>query len=113
MSGAFEEPSVHSDNRGIAVGLWARRAVLTIAAILPIVALANVIGQQPSDSTASGAAASVQLSAPRTVRGGLMFQSRLQVDARRTIDHLRLVLDDGWMEGMQISSIEPAATAES
>lgn len=55
----------------------------------------------------------MQLSTPETVRGGLLFQSRLQIDASRTIDHLRVVLDDGWFEGTQISSVEPQPTAES
>jgi hypothetical protein len=97
----------------VVIGLWTRRTILTLGAILPVIALLNVIGQQPSDSRTEAAAATVQLSAPRTVRGGLLFQSRLRIDASQTIDHLRLVLDDGWLEGMQISSVEPQPTAES
>lgn len=99
--------------RGGVWGLWTRRAVLTGLAAFPVLALLNVFGQQPSTSRGGAAAAALTLNAPRTVRGGLLFQSRVEVQARRTVDHLRLVLDDGWLEGMQISSIEPQPTSES
>lgn len=112
MASVFEEPAVGRGGRGERVGLWGRRAVLTIGAIVPIAALLNVIGQQPVDSTVTGGTARVQLSAPKTVRGGILFQSRLRIDASRAIDHLRLVFDDGWFEGMQISSVEPQPANE-
>jgi hypothetical protein len=94
-------------------GLWARRAMLSVAALLPLAALANVIGQSPSDATTTAPAARLSLSAPKVVRGGLLFQSRVQVVATRDIDHLRLVLGDGWVQDMQISSIEPDPSDES
>jgi hypothetical protein len=113
MTSAFHDPAIRADGGAITTGLWARRVVLVLGAVLPVIALLNVLGQQPRDTDAATAAASVSLSAPATVRGGLLFQSRLDIRAARTIDHLRLVLDDGWVEGMQLSSIEPQATAES
>jgi len=113
MSSVFEDPAVPPAGRGVVVGLWTRRAVLTVAAVLPVVALFNVIGQQPQGTTGRAAAATVELSAPGTVRGGLMFQSRIEVAAAQTIDHPRLVLDDGWVEGLQISSVEPQPARES
>jgi hypothetical protein len=54
----------------------------------------------------------MRLSAPETVRGGLFFQSRLDVRATRAIDHPRVVLAPGWLEGMQVNSIEPAPVGE-
>jgi hypothetical protein len=45
-------------------------------------------------------------------RGGLFFQSRLDVRAARGIEHPRIVLDRGWVEGMQVNSIEPAPVSE-
>jgi len=112
MSSVFEDPAVPPAGRGVVVGLWTRRAVLTLGAVLPVIALFNVLGQQPKETTGWAAAGSVTLSAPATVRGGLMFQSRVEVTAAETIDHPRLVLDDGWLEGMQISSIEPQPARE-
>jgi hypothetical protein len=47
------------------------------------------------------------------VRGGIFFQARVEVRAVRAIEHPRLVLDEGWVEGMQVNSIEPAAESES
>ncbi len=43
------------------------------------------------------------------MRGGLYFQSRVEVLAHRAIEHPRLVLDEGWVEGMQVNSVEPGA----
>jgi hypothetical protein len=46
------------------------------------------------------------------VRGGLFFESRVEIRAVDAIDHPRLVLDPGWLEGMQFNSIEPAPVGE-
>jgi hypothetical protein len=54
----------------------------------------------------------VHLAAPETVRGGLFFQSRIEIRALTAIEHPRLVLGEGWFEGMQVNSIEPAAESE-
>src|SRR4051794_29592543 len=86
---------------------------MTLFAAVSVIALLDVIGQKPSDSSASGAAAVLTLSAPHTVRGGVFFQSRIEVRATQAIDHPRLVFADGWVEGMQVNSTEPAADSES
>jgi hypothetical protein len=85
-----------------------------MAAIAAVVALAllNVFGQEPSTSRAAGAAASFDLSAPEHVRGGLLFQGRIHIVARRAVAAPQLVLAEGWFEGMQVNTIEPAATDE-
>jgi hypothetical protein len=41
----------------------------------------------------------------------LFFQSRLDIRAA-PIDHPRIVLAPGWVEGMQVNSIEPAPVGE-
>jgi hypothetical protein len=106
MSETFA-PVADRHNRGERVGLAARRVTMALLLVIPVLALLNVFGQQPSTSHAGTTPARVTLQAPAVVRGGLMFQSRIDVQAARTVDHLRLVLDDGWLEGMQLSSIEP------
>ena len=98
--------------RGITIGLWARRVVLALLGVVVLVAVLNEFGQRPSRSAAVVPAATLRLSAPATVRGGLFFQSRLDVRANRAIDHPRIVLDEGWLEGMQVNSIEPAPVGE-
>jgi hypothetical protein len=94
------------------VGLWTRRTVMTLLLAFPVLGALNVFGQEPTTSSALAPAAQLSLDAPKVVRGGLMFQSRVEVHASRRVDHLRLVLDDGWFEGMQIGSIEPQPADE-
>jgi hypothetical protein len=100
------------DERSNTLGLWARRATLTVLAALPVLAVLNMFGQEPSESQATAGGAQLTLSAPEVVRGGLLLQSRVEVRARRTLDHARLVLGEGWFEGMQVSTIEPQPTSE-
>jgi hypothetical protein len=100
------------DKRGTKVGLVARRVIMTVFALFAAVALWGVFGQRASDSVAAGPAARMTLSAPETVRGGLFFQSRVEIRALAAIEHPRLVLDDGWVEGMQVNSIEPSPESE-
>jgi hypothetical protein len=94
-------------------GLWARRTVLTLLTIMAALALWGLFGQRETESQAAGPAAHLQLSGPDTVRGGLFFQSRIEVRATAAIDHPRLLLDTGWLERMQFNSIEPAPESES
>jgi hypothetical protein len=91
---------------------WTRRAVLALFAALLIAVLAGAIGQQPSSSGAGGAVARLTLSAPDTVRGGLLFQARVTIEATAAISRPQLLLQRGWLEGMQVSSIEPQPSQE-
>jgi hypothetical protein len=87
--------------------------VLTLLGLLVVAPAAlNAFGQRPAERAASAPAATLRLSAPERVRGGLFFQSRIDIRATRAIDHPRLVLDPGWVEGMQVNSIEPAPVGE-
>jgi hypothetical protein len=110
MTDAFAK--IDHDPRADAVGLWVRRAVMGLLALVVLAALANRFGQGATESTARAPAATMRLTAPETVRGGLFFQSLLEVRAARAIDHPRFVLDDGWVEGMQLTSVEPAPVGE-
>jgi len=95
------------ESPGLTAALWARRAVMVLFALVALLALLNRFGQRPAQSTAQTPAARMTLSSPSTVRGGLFFQSRLDVRAVRAIEHPRLVLASGWVEGMQVNSISP------
>jgi hypothetical protein len=111
MSDSFD--TLPREHPGVRRSLWLRRVWLCLFAAVAIAALLNVFGQQPTDSVASSPTARMTLSAPEAVRGGLLFQARLEIRAVRTIKAPRLVLDDGWFEGMQFNSTEPQATSES
>jgi hypothetical protein len=95
------------DPRSITRGLWGRRATIAVLCIVALVALFNRFGQSPAETTASVPAATMTLSAPERIRGGLFFQSRLEIRATQAVDHPRVVLDNGWVEGMQVNSITP------
>jgi hypothetical protein len=110
MSDFFDK--LEREPRGTRIGLWVRRVILTLLGVLVLLALVNRYGQRPSESFAHAPAATIRLSAPARIRGGLFFQSRVDIRATQAIDHPRLVLDDGWLEGMQVNSIEPAPVGE-
>jgi hypothetical protein len=100
------------ETRGGVVGLWARRAVMTLFALISLAGLLDLFGQHASSSQAASSAARMTVTAPQTVRGGLFFQSRIEIRALTAIEHPRLVFDNGWVEGMQVNSIEPGAETE-
>jgi len=102
----------HRELAGRGVEPWVRRGILVAFLAVAVLALANVFGQETAKTTAAAPAARVSLDAPTTVRGGLLFQGRIEVVANTDIDHPRFVLDRGWLEGMQINTIEPSAAGE-
>ncbi len=110
VASAFTELEI--DRAGQDRGLWARRAVITLFCVIAVLALADRFGQHPTESHAAAPAARMTLTAPETVRGGLFFQSKVEIHALREITSPHLVLDDGWVEGMQVNSIEPNPASE-
>src|SRR4051794_26759570 len=86
--------------------VWVRRAILLLLAAIPVVALFNVVGQRPATSTATTPAASLSVYAPTSLRGGLLYEARFHVQAVHELKDARLVLDSGWLEGMQVNTIE-------
>ena len=58
------------------------------------------------------AVATLTVSAPERVRGGLPFAGRFDVKARSDIADARLVLHEGWLEGMSVNTIEPSPVSE-
>ena len=110
VASAFTELEI--DRAGQNRGLWARRAVITLFCAIAALALADRFGQRTTESQAAGPAARMTLNAPEVVRGGLFFQSRVEIHALREIASPHLVLDHGWVDGMQVNSIEPAPASE-
>jgi hypothetical protein len=95
-----------------AAGAWTRRGFIALFTLLMAIAVLGVFGQETTSSTATAAGATLRLNAPEHVRGGLFFQSRVEVRATSRIQYPRLVLDEGWVEGMQMNSIEPSPQSE-
>jgi hypothetical protein len=84
-----------------------RRVLLLLVAVLAVAALFNVFGQRPTTSSASIPAATLSVYSPPRVRGGLMFTTRFHITAHEDLKDARLVLDPGWIEGMQVNSMNP------
>jgi hypothetical protein len=93
--------------------IWIRRALFGLVCVVPVLALANVFGQRPQVSTATAPTAKLSISAPARVRGGLLYQVRFTVTARKKLDQAALVLDRGWLDGLTINTLEPSPASES
>jgi hypothetical protein len=89
-----------------------RRTVMTLIALLCLAGLLNAFGQRPATSKAAASAASLKLYAPSRVRGGLFYQARFTIDARRDLKNAILVLHPGWVEGITINTVEPSPVGE-
>jgi len=50
--------------------------------------------------------------APVRLRGGLLYQGRISILARRRLDDAVLIFDPGWTEQTSINTIEPAPVDE-
>jgi hypothetical protein len=102
----------HRDLEGRHWGIWVRRAILGAVAVVSLLGLANVFGQRPVVARADAPAASLELYAPEHVRGGLIFMARFTITAHEELRDARLVLDEGWAEGITINTIEPSPLGE-
>lgn len=77
-----------------------------------VAGLTGAVGQEESVTRAAGAVARLDVRAPRTLRGGLLWKGRITVRARRRIERPELILGAGWVDGMQLNTIEPASSEE-
>jgi hypothetical protein len=103
----------HRDLEGMnRSGIWVRRVVLTLIAVLAVLALANVFGQRPSTLEAEGAAAVLEVYSPTDIRGGDFMEARFHITAKRDLKKAVLKLDPGWAEGMSMNTIEPSPVDE-
>jgi len=101
----------HRDHAGT-VEIGARRVVMALLAALAVVALLGAFGQSPQQSSAAAERATLEVSAPARLRGGLFYQGRFTIRAEGAIENATLVLARGWMENTHINTIEPAPTEE-
>jgi hypothetical protein len=92
--------------------IWIRRGLFGLVCVVPILALLNVFGQRPGTSTGVAAAAQLSVSAPSRVRGGLLYQARFRIVARKDVAQASLVLDRGWLDGLTINTVEPSPVSE-
>jgi hypothetical protein len=92
--------------------LLVRRAVLAILALVVLSALLGLFGQGTATRSAGGGSGTLTVASPERARGGLLFTTHFTIAARERIAHPKLVLDAGWLAGMQINSIVPQPADE-
>jgi hypothetical protein len=105
------DASRHRDHPPI-WGVWARRAILTLLLVFVLIGLFNVFGQHPHVSRAEGPAATLEVSAPTALRGGLLFMGLFDVVAQGTVKEPTLVLGPGWLDDVTVNTIEPSPLEE-
>jgi hypothetical protein len=76
-------------------------------------ALANLFGQHPDTSTVDTPAAKLVVYAPKSLRGGDMFEVRVRIVAHESLQKPTLVLDPGWFEQITLNGIAPQPSDES
>jgi hypothetical protein len=89
-----------------------RRGIFSAILVLLALGLLNLFGQHPATTTAEADAATLEVYAPKRVRGGLFYEARFRVDAARELKEATLVLDPGWAEGITINTVEPSPVGE-
>jgi hypothetical protein len=87
-----------------------RRILLSAIVLFLGLGLFNLFGQRPA--TAEADAATLEVYAPKRVRGGLFYEARFTIDAVREVEEAALVLDPGWAEGITINTVEPGPIGE-
>jgi hypothetical protein len=100
------------DLEGRSWEIWVRRGLFALVCAVPVVALFNVFGQHPDSKTLVASAASLKVYAPSHLRGGLLYEARFHITARKELKSATLVLGSGWLEGMTVNTIEPSPVGE-
>lgn len=96
------------EGRHWAVAVWLRRVVTVILFVFVALAAVGLFGQQPTTHESSSSLADLRVSTPSRLRGGLIFQTRVDLTARQTLAHPTVVLSGGWFDGMTLNSVQPA-----
>lgn len=89
-----------------------RSAGLAVCAVLVVLGLLNVFGQESESRAVEGPRARLDLDAPSRLRSGLIWQAKFEIGARAAIAEPVLVLDGGWLENMSLNTVEPAPDGE-
>ena len=76
----------HLGLEGRSRALIIRRVVLGVLSAVVVLALLNVFGQTSKTSRAEAPRADLEVRVPAHLRGGLLYQGRIVIEARDTID---------------------------
>ncbi len=102
----------HRDLDGRRHHIWYRRGLVALLGAFLLAGAFNVFGQRPAGHTVNTPDASLELYVPSKVRGGVFFEARFTITAHHDVKNALLQLSPGWVEGMQINTIEPGPLGE-
>jgi hypothetical protein len=94
------------------LGTRTRRVLLGIPALLVALGLLNTFGQRASLSQADSSAAKLSVSAPSDLRGGLVFQVRVDITAHRRLGHPTLTFSHAWFDSMTTNAVAPQPSTQ-
>ncbi|HEY0391573.1 MAG TPA: hypothetical protein VGC63_07690 [Solirubrobacterales bacterium] len=103
----------HRDFEGRRLGQWLRHGFLLLLTAIVVAALLNVFGQRATTSAVGSPAASLTVTAPQRLRGGLLYQANFRIHALRAIAKPELVLSHGWFENTTVNTLQPEPVDES
>jgi hypothetical protein len=86
--------------------------MVLLLGVFVVVGLLNVFGQRPGNITVRARGISLQLHAPSSLRGGLLYEASFTIHARRALDHPAIVLSQGWAITQQINTLEPSPVSQ-
>lgn len=84
-----------------------RRILLLIPLALVVLALANVFGQKPVNSSVTVPHARLVVNAPTHARSGLIYAARFRIYATQSLKNATLVLSPGWADGYTVNGQAP------
>jgi hypothetical protein len=99
--------SRHRDFEGKRLGQWLRHGFLLLLTVFVVAALLNAFGAHPQTSEAVAPAGTLKITAPERLRGGLLYQARLEIHASQPIGAPTVVFDRGWIEETTINTLQP------
>jgi len=102
----------HRDLEGRRWHPWLRRGLLGLVGVVLLLALLDVFGQRPSTTRTEAGEATLEISSPHAVRGGLLFQSRFTIRTQQELKNATLVLGPGWLDGFTVNTVEPSPLNE-
>jgi hypothetical protein len=102
----------HRDLEGRRWHPWLRRGLLGLVALVVVLGLFDVFGQETSTTRMEADSATLSVTAPGAVRGGLLFQARITTQAHTELRDATLVLNQAWIDGLTVNTIEPSPLNE-
>jgi hypothetical protein len=102
----------HRDLKGRGWHSWVRRGLVGVVALVALLALAGFVGQGTSTTRSETPAATLSVDAPSGVRGGLLYQARFTILAHQELKQATLVLNEKWIDGLTVNTIEPSPVSE-